>query len=302
MIEISPLNIVSTKSIKAAKELVLNELNDLQKDYFPELTIKQFMSSQIYPDSRMLLLLQYRCLYKGIVEIIVGIKLFNFVKKFSPNIEFFHISFLRVHHVNQTSFGGETYDNFLAGALHYDNYTEVKNGSDTLTTWIPFQDINHETGSLATTSDPFLIKNTANGDGRTGLSPKDFHNEQFVRNNKEYIETLKIQCKTYNLNVGQCILFDKTVLHGSTYPVSKDRISFDLRWKKTDQANSFNDLMRKKHHFKKDALENLFRTKDRIFITRNLNEINKKFFFKRLSEELKSILRPYKKICQQILP
>ena len=300
MVKIGPKNTISAKALLSAKKLVLDEINQLNCDYFPQLSYEEFIEENIYPDSKMLLILQNRCLFRGLVDILAEKKLFDFVEKKFPNIELFSVSFLRFHHVNQNSFKNNKFDNFLAGPLHYDNYTEHKAyKAETLTTWIPFQDIDDKTGSLVTTDDNFLIKNTgpgdAKGDGKSGFSSEYFHTKEFLKNNPKYIYRLRRNCKNYPIKKGQCVLFDKTVLHGSTYPKSKDRISFDLRWKKTTKYNSYEKVMSQTSLFKKNALEDLYRYDDKIFIKRNVVEINKKFLKMRIYSELKIIFHSIKK-------
>lgn len=275
MLKISPEFTISTNAILKANKLVHDEMNGLRKDYFPNLSQKEFLKQYIYTDSRFLFLLQFRCLFNGLVDIIFERKLFDFVRLFHPNIELFDLSYLRFHHINQKSYKNKRLDNFLAGPLHYDNYDE-----DTLTTWIPFQNINSETGSLVTTDNEYLIKNTGLGNNLEGITPKVFHSKSFVKRNKKYIKFLKSKCKTYELKLGQCIIFDKSVLHGSTYAFKKDRISFDLRWKKVENNNNYKDLKIQLKQFRSDALENLYRNNDDLFIKKNKTIIVKDYFFK----------------------
>lgn len=295
MIKISPEKTISCSSLKKAKCLVMEELDQLHVDYFPSISRDNFLKRYIYPDSRFLLLLQYRCLFKGIVNLLIDQSLYNFVKKVHPNLSIFSVSYLRFHHTNQTSNKYKRFDNYLSTALHYDNYVDnQKKGYDTLTTWIPFDDIDYSTGSLVTSNDEYLIKNTANGDGVTGLSPAVFHTEEFIKNNSAYIKRLRKGCKEYSLKMGQCILFDKSVLHGATYCRTKDRISFDLRWIKNSTYKSFEELQYSLHKFKIDALDNLYRNRDDVFIKNNISKINKDFYKVKFFHTTRNLLLPLK--------
>jgi hypothetical protein len=95
--------IISKKNIRFAKKMVLAELTSLQADYYPELTMSNFLRNHIYPSSPMSIRLQSRCFFKGLAEKIISDDLLKFIKEHIDSFTLYHLVFLRVHHPNTLS-------------------------------------------------------------------------------------------------------------------------------------------------------------------------------------------------------
>lgn len=279
--------VIESKNIAAAKKLVLDEMENLRRDYHPNLDMNQFLIKYIYPDSPFLLMLQARCFFLGLATLLVDTPLLNFVAKFLPAFDLYHACFIRFHHPFMTSNGKSRLDNCVASPLHYDNYD-----CDTRTTWIPLQDINEGTGSLCYTNSPELIALTG-----AGLSPKQMHQiEQSDSNFQEiYIRLLESEVKSVECAAGQVIIFDKNLLHGSTYPASQCRISVDMRWVSSLNESSLNAYRVNKSLKKtrENALVALYKYRDEIFI----NRVNRRcFLFTDIKMRLRGVEVIYKAV------
>lgn len=237
--------VIPVEQVAAARKLVCDELEKLRQDYHPELSEVDFVRQHIYPNSIHLFRLQARCFYLGLAEIITTNELLNFV--------FQHISSFDLYY--------SCLDNVVSSPLHYDNY-----GADTRTTWIPLQDIDESTGTLCWTDSADLIKMT--GDG---IAPEQMHGEGVSDDtNNAYITSLRKNLKLIKCKAGQVVMFDKTLLHGSTYPESALRVSVDVRWIATAPSNLTN-LERVQKQFKifrKNALIGVYRNEDAKFLRR----------------------------------
>jgi hypothetical protein len=274
--------VIEQNSINLARKIVLVELEKLKNNYFPSLSTDEFCEEHIFPASEFLKKLQARCIYKGLLEHIVSPQLLELMSdKFNSNFGLYHAVFLRFHHPKMKSNENRTLSNVTATPLHYDNYIVGKDNTplNTITNWIPLQDIDENTGSLCYSLDSELIEMIG-----TGFSPEEFHNNQIL--NEKYIDTLKNHLKTIKLESGQIAYFDNKLLHGSTYAPNKVRISCDLRW--VENANFPNDSVSKGiEKARKHALENLYLHRDYQFIYSE--SFSFKYFFIHLKYNLRRV-------------
>jgi ectoine hydroxylase-related dioxygenase (phytanoyl-CoA dioxygenase family) len=160
-----------------------------------------------------------------------------------------------------TSNGIDRIDNVVAAPLHYDSY-----GAPTLTTWVPLQNITAQTGSLCFTYSQNLIKLTG-----AGLSPYDMHTiglSEEIKNS--YINSLRNELEYVECNAGQVFIFDKNLLHGSTYPISAERVSVDIRWIKSELSESDNRQRIQKTllRIRRNALRAIYLNGDTKFLSR----------------------------------
>lgn len=114
--------------------------------------------------------------------------LLKFVKEHIDGFTLYHRVFLRIHHPGSLSNSIERKDNVTASPLHYDNYE-----SNSVTTWIPLQDIDTSTGSLCFTTNNKLIEMTGTGLGA------EFHDSK-ISDEAKYINLLK---KTFQLLIAK---------------------------------------------------------------------------------------------------
>ena len=250
--------VITAERVEAARKLVCDELENLRQDYYPELSDEDFIRQHIYPNSLHLFRLQARCFYLGLAEIITTNELLNFVSQHISSFDLYYSCFLRFHHPAMTSNGKRRLDNVVSSPLHYDNY-----GADTRTTWIPLQDIDESTGTLCYTDAADLVKMT--GDG---IAPNQMHGEELLQDTHDaYIASLRKNLKLIKCKAGQVVMFDKSLLHGSTYPESALRVSVDVRWIATEPSNLTNrDRVQKQFRiFRKNALIGVYRNEDAKF-------------------------------------
>src|SRR3990167_2283881 len=253
--------VIGLERISAAKELILRELETVRLDYKSHLPWNEFLRENIFPDSRLLLILQWRCIYLGVCEYLITNELLDFVKCHMNNFTLFPIAFVRVHFPEMLSNGYVRKDNLTSSPLHYDNYS----GNETKTTWIPLQDISNETGHFCYTFDDELIEMT-----QSGFSPSDLHNMTDLEFENKYITKLKLGLNTVTCSAGEVVLFDKTLLHGSTYPKSETRISIDIRWIETKSHRS--SLTGGLKKIEKDSLTKLRKLEDSHFIAQRVSK------------------------------
>jgi len=293
-------NLISLKNIKLARDSVLKELNALHADYFPEEHYHDFIINHIYPASPMLLSLQSRCFFKGLADDLVCESLLTFVKEHIENFTAYHGVFLRIHHPDMLSNGKERKDNITSTPLHYDSYfalnSEIPN-SDSITTWIPLQDIDESTGSLCYTSNKKLIEMTG-----VGLAPHHLH-DSLIDNEAEYINLLKKHISTIKCKEGQIAIFDNNLLHGATYSKSKMRISVDLRWIKNVDGKGSGSIDNYLEFYKTNSLIALYLHKDFKFIYRETiklkytfihieYQLRRSLIFKRIVKSIKKFIIP----------
>jgi hypothetical protein len=285
-------NLISLNNIKLARAIVLKELDALRADYFPEEDYHDFIINHIYIASPMLLLLQSRCFFNGLADVLVCENLLTFVKEHIENFTAYHAVFLRIHHPDMLSNGKERKDDITSTPLHYDSY-----GGDTRTTWIPLQDIDESTGSLCYASNKKLIEMTGNG-----LEPHHLH-DSLIDNEAEYINLLKKHISTIKCKEGQVAIFDKNLLHGATYSKSKMRISVDLRWIESVDGKHSGSIADYLEFYKSNSLIALYLNKDFKFIYRET--IKMKYIFIHISYQLRRSLifkRIVKSIKKLIIP
>lgn len=211
-------DVVDPSAAAAARELIESEVRALWRDYGEGLSLDDYKRHAIYPDSRHLLFLQERCLYRGIVGMLISRRLVEAVGEHIPRPMFFGIAFVRYAFPGMTSNGEAFVDDVLNSPFHYDDY----HGAETRTTWIPLQDTSPDTGSFAFTRDPETVEMTGGG-----FSPTTLHNAADMG---AYIEKLRETTQESFCRAGNALLFDRHLLHGATYPCAMPRISVDLRW------------------------------------------------------------------------
>jgi len=217
-------NVTTRQRADAASNIVTTELHDIHKCYYKNLSYEEFLKYKLYPNSKDLKIVESRCIYRGIIETIVTKKLISSLSDHLGDVALFGPTssrFVRVAFPNMTSNGFQSLDNVVNSPLHYDNYYNV----NTRTTWIPLQDINADTGSLCYTNNEELIRLSGKG-----ISPAEFHCCPNKKWGDHYVALLKNEIKEVYCSLGDAVVFDKSVLHGATYPKSKPRLSVDIRW------------------------------------------------------------------------
>lgn len=210
-------NVVPIAALQAVRAMIEEELENLRRDYCRSWTRDEFMRARIFPDSDFLYRLQGRCFYRGVVGLLVTESLISALRAHLDEPVFFCMPFLRYAFPGMTSNGVERLDDVLNSPLHYDDY-----GKDTRSTWIPLHDAGASTGSICFTENARLIEIS----GR-GLSPEAMHVKGFPA---EYIDLLRTEVREVHCGAGDAVIFDKTRLHGATYPRTAPRVSIDLRW------------------------------------------------------------------------
>ncbi len=217
-------NVTTQQKVDAARKIVTTELHDIHQCYYKKLPYEKFLRDKLYPGSKDMLILEARCIYRGIIEILVTKKLVLALKDHLGEVAFFgrtSTQFVRVAFPKMKSNGFVSFDNVVNTPLHYDNYHNV----DTRTTWIPLQDTNKETGSLCFTDNDELVRLSGEG-----IGPQEFHSSQQTKWGPHYVELLRNEVREMYCTVGDAIIFEKSNLHGATYPRTQPRISVDLRW------------------------------------------------------------------------
>lgn len=203
-------------------------------------------------------MLQARCFYLGLTELIVSDELLNFVAEYIPSFDIYHSCFVRFHHPAMTSNGLKRLDNIVSSPLHYDNY-----GADTRTTWVPLQDVTEETGSLCYTDSADLIEMSGEG-----IAPEQMHSIGLPESAHDtYIDLLRKKLKLIQCHAGSVVLFDKSLLHGSTYPKSSLRVSVDVRWITADRStlSNWERVQKQFRTIRKNALVGLYTNGDTHF-------------------------------------
>jgi len=217
-------NVTTRQRVDVARNIVTTELHDIHQCYYEKLPYEEFLRTKVYPGSKDLLILESRCIYRGIIETLITRELVAVLKDHLGDVAFFgraSTQFVRVAFPNMTSNGDKKFDNVVNTPLHYDNYHNV----DTRTTWIPLQDTNKQTGSLCFTNHDQLIRLSGEG-----ISPAEYHSSQQERWGTQYVELLRGEVQEIYCTAGNAIMFDKSTLHGATYPRTQPRISVDIRW------------------------------------------------------------------------
>lgn len=131
-----------------------------------------------------------------------------------------NLFFLRFCFPGQTSNGIEPIRSRVSSPLHYDRY-----GCDQTTVWVPLVDTTPETGTFMWTEHPELMR--WRGSNLPIAHPKDFHAAPngFDALMARFPEGVREEfCRA-----GECLLFNKDLLHGSTQARSEARITFDFR-------------------------------------------------------------------------
>lgn len=272
--------LISSINIASARNKVLKELDCLRDDYFPYMSRSDFLIKHIYSDSRMIHILQARCFFLGLINDLVSDDLLKFIWKHLSDFTLFGVGFLRIHHPDALSNSKERKDNVTSSPLHYDRYECLgKYVYDTRTTWIPLQDIDETTGSLCYTTNSELIEMTGDGfsshdlhGDQTDLSPSssiiEFWEPDFktkISTKKDYIKLLKKHVLTIKCKEGEVVIFDKNILHGGSYSLSKMRISVDIRWVDRRYPGTISENL---ESFKIKSISDLYYLNDFKFIFR----------------------------------
>lgn len=207
--------VVPTSNLKAAKQMVSQELESLRRDYYPNQDMQEFLIDRIYPDSIFKAVLQQRCIYRGIMKLLVSEDLVRGVRDHIDQAEIVMINYLRIGFPEMKSSESGKIDNALMSCPHYDEY-----GADIVTTWIPFHDIDSDTGGFSFSENKVLAEYA-----KSIELQDDFH-----KGIPECIDLIRTEMKEIHCKAGDVIMFDRHVLHGGTYAKNKMRMSFDMRW------------------------------------------------------------------------
>jgi hypothetical protein len=101
-----------------------------------------------------------------------------------------------------------------------------------------------------------------------GIAPSLMHGQGLSEDiHDAYILSLRKNLKLIKCKAGQVVMFDKSLLHGSTYPESALRVSVDVRWIATESTNLTNrDRVQKQFRiFRKNALIGVYKNEDAKF-------------------------------------
>lgn len=255
--------LIPSQRILAVREILESELDMLWKEYMPEISKQCFLNQYIFPDSKYLALLSSRVVALGAAELLVSDDMQARIEKVFGKCRIVpNFFFVRVAFVKGTSDSKAKVKNVVTTPLHYDNY-----GVDTVTGWIPLQDIDFQTGGLCWTVDEKLIEMTG-----AGMSPADMHSkssdDEFMAT---YIPLLENNLRQVRCSSGDVVFFDRNLLHGATLPMAKDRYSLDFRWEILGKGNNKRlDCTREKSldAVKRCAIEESYRSGDMKFIAR----------------------------------
>jgi len=112
---------------------------------------------------------------------------------------------------------------FLNTEPHYDHYMKEGFEIQSFTFWVPFEDIDEESGGLCSFSTPEIFDYFTN-QGRTRYNPGTYFKVA-----PEIDPLLKHSTMVHKIQAGDILTFDSNTLHGATRPRSRRRISFDFR-------------------------------------------------------------------------
>ena len=226
--------IMPNETLEKIRCLVESNLRSLHQDYFPALDFEAFLAKTSYPGAPWVEYLSNRVLlHREFSDLITNDIVDVATRYFGDKPKYLNICGIRFSFPSSTSDGQSKVDNYAYTPLHLDNYDDM----NTLSFWIPLDDVNVETGGLMWTYEKRLAEFVRNGVVPTS---SEYHTSKSI--SEEYLSILKTNFEQVNLKKGDACVFGKTLLHGGAYSISKSRISADFRL--LDPKSIVNDTYR----------------------------------------------------------
>lgn len=207
------VNVVDESILNTIREIILNEVDQIKEDYFPNLSEYDYRK-EFYGDSRLNTILECRLYYKGILELVINDNILKIAEEHFDG----EANLLVIHQLRFDFPTNESIARF-SGSWHYDNYHERNH----ITFWIPLQNINEQTGGLIWSENQELKKII-----KHGMRPATYFS--LDRNIKEYIDRLTLNSAIEaRCNISDVYYFKKELFHAGSRPISEVRISLDIR-------------------------------------------------------------------------
>ena len=266
-------DVLSTDYLEHLRKLVCAEIKYIYADYYKsQMTFERFIINKMFPDSHDMFLLQFRIM--SLIEFgkLINMRLLKIVYDRVGPMCVSNMFFVRFADPRATSDGARRkIENITFSPLHYDNY----GGTDHVSAWIPLCEIDEGTGGLCWATTEQLIQ----AHGGT-IGPTEYHRDDSPYSGS-YLEGLASGIETVNCSCGDVVVFDRTLLHGSTYALEKPRFSVDIRFMSTKSVEksrsdgalpkdlSFCHLFGMDAFFRKNTILKLQGVNDLAFLRRN---------------------------------
>lgn len=255
--------------VRKIRARTLETLAEIRADYFPGMDDETFYGEyrQSLP-SKLSRAVAYRAITRELTdELVPYLRLAASAWWGAAEYTLFPVFYVRVSSPSNAG------SHLLDSQPHYDRTFNAH----AYTFWIPLEDVDRESGGICLFPDPELENIFIDHDE----AKNRYDYEGYKKNHAAIDPLIQGRFEFYDLEPGDVVTFDSNVLHGATRPISRRRLSLDVRLIQIEEQDDNNSILRllslfQEYHDASNAL-NLYELGDgigakRILVKKGIQE------------------------------